>query len=285
MPAEHTFSLFTSPVLRDGPLYALPTCSSSTAPGCRSGTARAAIDAVVELAQRKLTIRNQLRDEAWVQTASPGRALLGGARGFLFDVVGDIWEALERGDPPSLRQRALLPSRAVGCRQKCTEVVNLLYQAGGGSSVYATSPLDRLLRDAHTSTSTWFIRRPCSRWPVACCSGWSPASRSTDCVRAAFTIGALPTSPPHNRAFLFSVLVHVGGGGLSLPSIGREGVTEVTGRGRDGVLSWRDQAAGKLNGGGGHGRGRDGCQDRDVVAGCCPSATPAGRSQRRPDRV
>jgi len=73
-----------------------------------------------------------------------------GARGYVFDAVGDFWEALVRGDTPTLRQRARFRFALAAAADMCVEAVDLLYQAGGGSSVYATSPLDRLLRDAHT---------------------------------------------------------------------------------------------------------------------------------------
>ncbi len=150
--AEHTLNVMTSPILRDGPLYALPHMFIINGAGVPLGTARAAIDAVVALASQKQTRAGTgLRDEAWVRTAvARADALLGGARGYVFDAVGDLWEALERGDPPSLRQRARFRLALADVGQKCTEVVDLMYQTGGGSSVYATSPLDRLLRDAHT---------------------------------------------------------------------------------------------------------------------------------------
>lgn len=51
---------------------------------------------------------------------------------------------------PSLRQRARFRLALSDTGQKCAAAVDLMYQAGGGSSVYAAGPLDRLLRDAHT---------------------------------------------------------------------------------------------------------------------------------------
>jgi alkylation response protein AidB-like acyl-CoA dehydrogenase len=76
--------------------------------------------------------------------------LLGGARGYVFDALGDFWETLVKGDTPSLRQRAHFRLTLAGASQLCVEAVDLMYQAAGGSSVYATNPLDRLFRDAHT---------------------------------------------------------------------------------------------------------------------------------------
>lgn len=152
VPAEHTFNLVTSPVLREGPLYALPTMFLINGAGVPLGIARAAIDAVIELISTKLTMFGaNSRNEAWIQTAiAKAETLVGGTRGYLFDVIGDIWETLQRGDSLSFRQRALFRLALADVGQKCTEAVNLLYQGGGGSSVYATSRLDRLMRDALT---------------------------------------------------------------------------------------------------------------------------------------
>jgi alkylation response protein AidB-like acyl-CoA dehydrogenase len=55
-----------------------------------------------------------------------------------------------QGDTPTLRQRARYRLALAGAAQLCVEAVDLMYQAAGGSSVYATNPLDRLFRDAHT---------------------------------------------------------------------------------------------------------------------------------------
>jgi alkylation response protein AidB-like acyl-CoA dehydrogenase len=151
VPAEHTFNTRTSPVLRPGALYAWPTMFMINGAGVPLGNARAAIDALVELAGSKQTLaRTGLRDEAWVQTSvAKADMLLGGARGYVFDAVGDIWESLLKGDPPTLRQRARYRLALTASSQMSLEAVNLMYQAGGGTSVYATSPLDRIFRDAH----------------------------------------------------------------------------------------------------------------------------------------
>lgn len=152
VPFEHTFNPLTSPIQREGPLYALPTMFIINGAGVPLGIARAAIDTVVELISTKLTIFGaNSRNEAWIQTAiARAETLVGGTRGFLFDVIGDIWETLQRGDALSFRQRALFRLALADVSQRCTEAVTLLYQAGGGSSVYATSRLDRLMRDALT---------------------------------------------------------------------------------------------------------------------------------------
>jgi alkylation response protein AidB-like acyl-CoA dehydrogenase len=68
----------------------------------------------------------------------------------VFDVLGDLWETLTQGNQPSSRQRARFRLCLATASEQCVEAVDLLYRTGGGSSVYATSPLDRYLRDIHT---------------------------------------------------------------------------------------------------------------------------------------
>jgi alkylation response protein AidB-like acyl-CoA dehydrogenase len=152
VPAEQTFNARTSPPLREGPLYAFPFMFIINGAGVPLGMARAAIDALVELAAGKQTLAGTgLRDEAWVRTAvARADTLVGGARGYVYDAVGEFWETLLQGDTPSLRQRARYRLSLAGAAQLCVEAVDLMYQAAGGSSVYATNPLDRLFRDAHT---------------------------------------------------------------------------------------------------------------------------------------
>src|SRR5215212_10984834 len=127
VPAEHSFSFFTSPILREGPLYAFPFMFIINGAGVPLGTARAAIDALLELASSKKTIAGTgLADEAWVRTAvARAEVLLGGARGYVYDVTGDIWKTLQRGDSLSFRQRALYRLALADVSQKCTEAVNL----------------------------------------------------------------------------------------------------------------------------------------------------------------
>jgi alkylation response protein AidB-like acyl-CoA dehydrogenase len=152
VPAEQSFNTRTSPIRRDGPLYAFPFMFVINGAGVPLGTARAAIDALVELAAGKQTLAGTgLRNEAWVQTAvARAEVLLGGARGYVYDAVGDLWEALLKGDTPSTRQRARFRLALAGASELCVQAVDLMYQAAGGTSVYATHRLDRLFRDAHT---------------------------------------------------------------------------------------------------------------------------------------
>lgn len=153
VPAERTFNQFTSPVRRPEPLYALRTLYTANGIAVPLGIARAAVVAFLELAEGKVTRRGTgLRDEAFIQTAvARADALVHAARAYVYDVMGEVWETLLRGDAlsPALRARFRL-CLAAACKL-CVEAVNLMYEAGGGSSPYAAGPLDRLLRDIHTA--------------------------------------------------------------------------------------------------------------------------------------
>lgn len=152
VPVEHTFNTRTSPIVREGPLYSMPFMFVINGAGVPLGNARAAIDALIELASSKQTLaRTTLRDEAWVQTSvARAEMLLSGARGFVFDAVGDVWDSLVRQEPLTLRQRARFRLALAASSQLSLEAVDLMYEAAGGASIYATHPLDRIFRDAHT---------------------------------------------------------------------------------------------------------------------------------------
>jgi alkylation response protein AidB-like acyl-CoA dehydrogenase len=56
------------------------------------------------------------------------------------------------GGEVSVEQRARVRLASANAGIRCAEAVDLAYNAGGGSSVYARSPLQRCFRDIHTAS-------------------------------------------------------------------------------------------------------------------------------------
>jgi len=143
---------------RAGPLYAFPMMFAYNLPGVTLGIARGAINTFAELAARKTTTMSMaagrpvmLRDEAYAQTAiTRAEGLVGSARAYIFDRMEDIWRTLVAGERLSIRQRALYRIAIAHAHAACLEAVEGLYKAVGGSSVYASGPFDRPLRDLMT---------------------------------------------------------------------------------------------------------------------------------------
>ena len=79
-------------------------------------------------------------------------ARLRSGRAFLLDAVGAAWTSASAGDAISLDERALLRTAATHATREAATAVDIAYEAGGGTSVYATSPLQRHFRDVHVVT-------------------------------------------------------------------------------------------------------------------------------------
>jgi len=172
IPEARTFNLAAPTHYRKGPLYALPNLLLYKAAAVVLGIARGAIDDFIALASRKpLTFKSpsvtkaMLRDETYAQcTVAQAEAMVSSARGFVFEAVGDMWNKLLTGDLPSLKQRARARLAMVHASTACTQAVELLYKANGGSVVYAGNTFDRRLRDIHAvnqhavhSLKTWEV--------------------------------------------------------------------------------------------------------------------------------
>ena len=162
VPEERTFS-FQDPKLvkRTGPLYAFPFMFMAKGSAPALGIARHAIDALIASAAvkpaRRYTVGERieapkvLREDVYVQEAV-GRAetLLAAARGYLFDVMGDLWATLLDGRQPTERQLALFTTAYPHVVGVCVDVVQLVCKAAGGGAVYQKGPFDRCLRDVLT---------------------------------------------------------------------------------------------------------------------------------------
>jgi alkylation response protein AidB-like acyl-CoA dehydrogenase len=162
VPAERTFS-FQDPELvkRPGPLYAFPLMFIAKGAAPALGIARHAIDVVIENAKRKPARRmvlgersepaKLLRDEVFVQeSVARAETLLGSARAYLFDVIGDMWETLVEERRFSETQQARFFTAYTHVVGTCVEAVQHVYKASGGTAVYQTGALDRCLRDVLT---------------------------------------------------------------------------------------------------------------------------------------
>jgi alkylation response protein AidB-like acyl-CoA dehydrogenase len=157
VPENHTIEVIAPVPTTPGPLYALPfrTVFGAAIAAAALGIARGAIDAF-----ERLTIGRagrgwpgQLRDMPAVQ-ADVGKAesTLRSGRAFLLETAREAWEQIEAGGSDSLRMRALLRLANTQAVVASAQAVDLLYNAGGGNSVYESSRLERCFRDVHTAT-------------------------------------------------------------------------------------------------------------------------------------
>jgi alkylation response protein AidB-like acyl-CoA dehydrogenase len=137
-----------------GPLYTGRWFLLSHA-GHALGLARAAIDALMELAQTKVPARSQalLRDRPLAQRqVAEADVLVGSARSYCWETVQQVWDRVSAGEPLSRLYQARVRLANTYAVTASARAVDLMYSAAGGSAVYATHPLDRIFRDIHTAT-------------------------------------------------------------------------------------------------------------------------------------
>jgi alkylation response protein AidB-like acyl-CoA dehydrogenase len=155
VPESRAFSFFTTEPWARAPLYRAPFFGvlASGIAAVAIGIARNAVDALVTLAKKKQPVGSKrgIAHREIVQLAvASAEAKVRGARALLRDALADVEAELERG--PTLRARAVLRLAAAHATAEAASAVDLAYEAGGGTSIYATSPLQRAFRDVHTAT-------------------------------------------------------------------------------------------------------------------------------------
>ncbi len=143
-----------------GVLYRFPPLFLAPHAGVPLGIARAAIDAIIELASRKELMQDPhklfgarlLRDESRVHEAiAVVEGTLAAVRSFVYATLEELWEALERGEQLSPRQRALYRIMLIDSHRVAKEVVSTMYDLAATSAIYRGHVLDRLMRDILTA--------------------------------------------------------------------------------------------------------------------------------------
>jgi alkylation response protein AidB-like acyl-CoA dehydrogenase len=157
------FPLEKSP--HPGALYAMPFFGfqASAVASAALGVARAAIDEFSALARTKLLpgSRSTVATRASTQIAlTQAEATLESARAWLFATIEETWRAAREGRSATAKERAKLRLAATNATHSAARAVDIVYTAGGSSSLYTKSPLQRCLRDVHAMTQHGSIAAP-----------------------------------------------------------------------------------------------------------------------------
>ena len=146
---------FQEPPVAAGPLYRMPPVAmfATFIGAVPLGVARHAIEEFQTVALGKGPgIGPALADKGTTHDAvGRAQALVGSGRAYVTGALEDLWERVQAGYPPTLADRGALWLSATHAAHTALEAIELLYTASGSTAVYATSPLDRCLRDARTA--------------------------------------------------------------------------------------------------------------------------------------
>ncbi len=141
----------------DTPLYRFPFFGFFA--GCVAavpiGIARRALDDFTALAQKKVPAwRTKTIDQsALVQfDLARAEALVEGGRRYLAHATEEIFDKVRAGDAPTLADRRTLRLAASQATKMAAEAVDIVYAAGGGTSLQSGCSLQRHFRDIHAAT-------------------------------------------------------------------------------------------------------------------------------------
>jgi alkylation response protein AidB-like acyl-CoA dehydrogenase len=145
-----------------GPLYRLPalTATDVVIAPVALATARGAIDAIRELADRKTPLGSTktIRHRSAVQTAlADAEAQLRAARLLFYDALAATWQRALANESPTLVQRADLMLACAHAVRASAHVADLMHRVGGTSGVYERNRLERHFRDAQTVRHHGFL--------------------------------------------------------------------------------------------------------------------------------
>jgi len=162
VPADRSASLLTDAPRHDGPLYAFPVFGllALGIAAVALGIAAAAIDELIGLAGAKTPqgARRPLAQRASAQ-ASVARAgtAVDAARALVREEVTRAWDLAEREGEVPMENRGALRGAATHAVSAAAGAVTAMYEAGGGSAIYESSPLQRYLRDIHVATQHMIV--------------------------------------------------------------------------------------------------------------------------------
>ncbi|HEX3510844.1 MAG TPA: acyl-CoA dehydrogenase family protein [Solirubrobacteraceae bacterium] len=120
------------------------------------GNARGAIEDASTLARSKVGMGSSRtlaeRSATWSAVAQ-SEASLRAARAFYYQAIDDAWAEAQKPGPVSEELRCGLRLAATHAVRTAADVARSMCDLGGGTAIYADSPLQRRFRDAHAATA------------------------------------------------------------------------------------------------------------------------------------
>ncbi len=155
VPAHRSYDPQAAP-REDGAVYRMPT-SLLFASGFATvalGAARAALDAAISLANRKVpgNTSTQLLLRDWSTTqrqVGEAEAIWNSAVAWLREAATAVWESAAAGRPLTLDERIRMRLASTFANRKATEVVDIAYTLCGSSAIFETNPVQRRFQDVH----------------------------------------------------------------------------------------------------------------------------------------
>ena len=157
VPADDTFDIFFGHSSIETPSMAEPLLYAALHIGTVAiGIAQRAINEIVALAntnKRRLYASASLAESPLFQyRVGNADASLRAARNLLRNQADAVWNSAVAGIPVSIDGRAPVMAAITWAVHTCAAVVDTCYKAGGGTSPYDSSPLQRCMRDIQTLT-------------------------------------------------------------------------------------------------------------------------------------
>jgi alkylation response protein AidB-like acyl-CoA dehydrogenase len=155
VPAELSVMAFAGKPSQPGNLFKFPfSLFAVLVAAVPLGIARGAILALVELAKaKKPTGASSLlceRQSAQIAVAR-AKALLCSGRAFLFEALREMGHEIDAYGEAGMECRAALRLACTQAAINAGQAVDLMFEAGGATSVYTSSSLERCFRDVHVA--------------------------------------------------------------------------------------------------------------------------------------
>lgn len=165
VPKARSVSFMTDTPRDPGPLYAFPPFGllALGIAAVASGNARGALNDFRKVATAKKAAGSArtLAERGTVQAEfARAEASLESANALVAREITAAWGQITAGDPVDLPSRARLRLAATHLVRTSADVARTAYDLAGGTSVYATSPLQRRFRDAHVATQHMMVAPP-----------------------------------------------------------------------------------------------------------------------------